>query len=553
MGTSQSKLEHKRQAISERRGEIERWLTENPLPISELEANGIMLTDAVELRDRLAAGLTSCEVVTLVACHAAWKSHLLTNCLTEIMFEDALKRARVLDRLPADERKRMHGIPMTVKDHFDFRGVDSTCGYSKFSFEPRPHNSLLVDILQELGGIVVAKTNVPQTLMTFECANPVFGRTLNPHNVDFAPGGSSGGEGAILGSNGIQLGWGSDIGGSIRIPANFCGVYGLKPSAFRLPTDGNYGVDENDSMIAVAGPMANSVRDLAFSFESVISARLWLRSPDLIPLEFRPFAFPSDRPLRIGYYVDDGFVSPTPSCQRAVLESVELLRMKGHLVTEFKLPDAANAAHAYMSLVNLDGGKVFHSPLESDPLEPTVGPILKTYYVPGIFKGLVASFLRWWCKDVKAALIIESSLPKDFCDQFRISGWRKAYRKRFLDEWTSQGDFDFLIAPVSAQAGIKHDTFHEQTMAASYTFLYNLIDFSVGVIPAVLVDADLDATSQLKDKKSQSILERMVYQHYDPKKANGLPVGLQIVCKRWEEEKCLEAMKVVDEIINTKI
>jgi amidase len=136
----------------------------------------------------------------------------------------------------------LHGIPFTLKDTFAVEGYDCSLGISTFANRPYKTSSALYSTLTQLGAVLIAKTNVPQTLLTFECNNPIFGETHNPIVTGFTCGGSSGGEGVVLARNASAIGFGSDIGGSLRIPAAWCGIYSLKPTRGRFTTRGHHGI-----------------------------------------------------------------------------------------------------------------------------------------------------------------------------------------------------------------------------------------------------------------------------------------------------------------------
>lgn len=123
---------------------------------------------------------------------------------------------------------------MTVKDQFNIHGYDSTLGYVGRAFVPATSDADVVKILKEAGVVFIAKTNLPQSIMWSETENNLFGLTTHPMNEKFTPGGSTGGEGALLGLEGSLFGWGTDLGGSVRIPAHLCGLYGLRPSVSRV-------------------------------------------------------------------------------------------------------------------------------------------------------------------------------------------------------------------------------------------------------------------------------------------------------------------------------
>jgi Asp-tRNA(Asn)/Glu-tRNA(Gln) amidotransferase A subunit family amidase len=133
----------------------------------------------------------------------------------------------------------MHGVPYTLKDTFAVEGYDSSLGISSLANKPASSSSVLHTTLSKLGGILLAKTNVPQTLLAFECNNPIFGVTQNPVVKGFTSGGSSGGEAAVLARDASAIGFGSDIGGSLRIPTGWCGIYSLKTVRGRFPTRGH--------------------------------------------------------------------------------------------------------------------------------------------------------------------------------------------------------------------------------------------------------------------------------------------------------------------------
>lgn len=172
--------------------------------------------------------------------------------LTEITFHEAIHDARVLDSYFAKHKKPigpLHGIPMSLKDQFNVQGHDTTLGYVGRSFSPASQDATIVKMLRSLKAVIVAKTNIPQSIMVgnwirypnsmtitdalsqwSETDNPLWGLTTNPMHPGYTPGGSSGGESSLLAMNGSMIGWGTDIGGSIRAPAHMMGLYGFKPS-----------------------------------------------------------------------------------------------------------------------------------------------------------------------------------------------------------------------------------------------------------------------------------------------------------------------------------
>lgn len=148
-------------------------------------------------------------------------------------FSDALAAAKALDEHFAQYQEvlgPLHGLPITLKDQFNIKGYDTTLGYVSRALCPAGDDAALVKMLRSLGAVILAKTNIPQSIMWCETENPLWGLTTNPIDERYTPGGSTGGEAALIACGASVLGFGTDIGGSVRIPSHMVGIYGLKPS-----------------------------------------------------------------------------------------------------------------------------------------------------------------------------------------------------------------------------------------------------------------------------------------------------------------------------------
>lgn len=211
-------------------GLLKSWTT----AVCSVEENAVTgIHDAPSLAQKISSRELSATYVTTAYIKRAVAAHQQTNCLTEICFARALGRAKYLDEYIDKYGKPigpLHGVPLTVKDQFNLKGLDTTLGYVGRSNQPAAEDAVFIQILESLGAIVLAKTNLPQTIMWCETENPLWGLTVNPRDSRLTPGGSSGGEGALLALNGSLIGLGTDIGGSVRIPAHINGLYSLKPS-----------------------------------------------------------------------------------------------------------------------------------------------------------------------------------------------------------------------------------------------------------------------------------------------------------------------------------
>lgn len=220
--------------VTEKRKQQARLLSQwSEQQVTQEEEDITSISDVLVLAQKLASREVTSEAVVRAYVKRATSAHQRTNCLTEICFNEALERARKLDEHIKVHGKPVgpfHGVPVTLKDQFNVKGFDSTIGYVARAGHPATENAVIVQTLEKLGAIILAKTNLPQSIMWCETDNPLWGLTTNPRNPAVTPGGSSGGEGALLALHGSIIGFGTDIGGSVRIPSHINGLYGLKPS-----------------------------------------------------------------------------------------------------------------------------------------------------------------------------------------------------------------------------------------------------------------------------------------------------------------------------------
>ena len=207
----------------------------------------------------------------------------------------------------------------------------------------------MVRELRDSGAVLYCKTSVPHTLMSGETVNNIIGYTWNPKNRNLSSGGSSGGEGALIGLRGSPLGFGTDIGGSIRIPAAFNGLYGIRPSSGRMPYQGMANsMDGQNTVLSVVGPLSQSVGGLRLAVKSLLAQQPWLHDPLVIELPWRDEQEEEilesvksqtigKGKLSFGVLRNDGVVTPHPPVQRAVEAVVKVLEKLGHQVIRLNL------------------------------------------------------------------------------------------------------------------------------------------------------------------------------------------------------------------------
>jgi len=287
-----------------------------------------------------------------------------TNCLTEIFFDDAIERAKKLDQEydPKSREKSLpplFGLPVSLKDSFQVSGYDTSTGLGCYVDQPAEDNSALAAMLIDLGAVLYCKTNLPQSIMTGDSDNNVFGRTLNPRNKLLTAGGSTGGEGALLALRGSILGIGTDIGGSIRVPSVCNGIYGFRPSVGLVPHSGVRDLTPpgTDGVRSTAGPMTTSLRDCALFLKSIVQADTWKYDSTSISIpwvDLKPV-----HKLRIGVAQNDGVYTPSPPVRRGLRQVVDLLGGNNDVqIIPINLPDVKSHYQDFVSYMTLSGSDV---------------------------------------------------------------------------------------------------------------------------------------------------------------------------------------------------
>jgi amidase len=346
------------------------FFTEDEFSITELAAH--------EVVSKIARGNLTALAVTSAICKRAAVAQQLINCTTEILFTDAIARAQELDEYFEREGKTvgpLHGLPISFKDQFQIRGVDTTMGYVARINKPAEEDSTLVTLLVQAGAIPYVKTNVPATLMMGETVNNIFGRTVNPRNRGLTPGGSSGGEAALLAFRGSYLGVGTDIGGSIRTPCSYTGLYGLRPSHGRVSYQrvGNTFWGQ-EAVRSCAGPMCHSPADIRLFMSSVAAQRSWEHDPQVLPIPWREELESLPEKLCFGFALHDGNVAATPPLRRAMEMTKAALLVAGHHIIEFIPFENVEAKRIINTMWAADGGKEFQRDTDAsgEPLPPSV-------------------------------------------------------------------------------------------------------------------------------------------------------------------------------------
>jgi amidase len=266
-------------------------------------------------------------------------------------FERARAQAKRVDQARAKgERGALMGVPMTVKESNDVAGLPSTWGMAVFKDLAVTEDSVPVQRLKRAGAVILGKTNAPVALADWQAVNPIYGRTVNPFDHARSPGGSSGGAAAALASRMVPLELGSDIGGSIRVPAHMCGVFGLKPTYGIVPLKGHGfpGTDGAPVELATVGPMARTAEDLEIALATIAGPLPGVG----LKLDLPPPRHTSLKDYRV-LVIDRHPVCATASSVREALNSLAntLEEAGAHVMNEADVPDLGQTLAAYAQML----------------------------------------------------------------------------------------------------------------------------------------------------------------------------------------------------------
>ncbi|EHK25658.1 uncharacterized protein TRIVIDRAFT_62326 [Trichoderma virens Gv29-8] len=479
------------------------------------------IDDTVLLSRLLATGELKSEDVT----------RAYITSLTEMLFSEAIQDAKRLDeylRVNGKPIGPFHGVPMTLKDQFNIKGYDTTLGYTVRALKPASEDAVLVKMLRSMGAVTIAKTNVPQSIMWGETDNPLYGLTTNPMNADYTPGGSTGGEAAALYMNGSILGWGTDIGGSVRIPSHMMGVYGLRCSNSRLPHRGclvsTVGQEHSPSSV---GPLARSLSTIQHAMKEIILREPWQSDYYVSPVAWRQSMYEeySTKKLTIGLFLDDGMVRPHPPVTRALQQAAAALRAAGHEVIEWPLDLHAETIELMDEFFTVDGGQDIRRDVEAGG-EP---------YIPAIES------------------LVNAGEAISLHDYWQLNKRKANLRQAHLEKWTTVKSpttgrtVDAILMPVMPHSAVPH----QATRWTGYTKVWNLLDYVALALPGGKVEgADCAAQWDYAPRNEADEWIGSVWRDRKEEMAEmGLPVGVQIVGGRLEEEKVLAIGKVLDDLL----
>ncbi|KAG2068532.1 amidase signature enzyme [Suillus decipiens] len=480
-----------------------------------------------------------------------------TNCLAGVMIQEALVSPSPTgsDCTDIPERpKPLSGVPVSIKDCIDIEGYDTTVGYSSKVNHPASSSAAIVRLLHDAGAITHVKTAVPPGLLGLETSSDLFGRTSNPYNEKYSSGASTGGGGALLACRGSVIEIGTDLGGSVRVPAHFCGVYAMRSSIGRFPAQGALSpIPGLESVVTISAPMSRRLEDLEEFWKRVVEMRPWEYDHTCVPLPWRPIDLQETK-LKFGVVWQDGIISPSPACRRALEWVCDALEKQGHEVVDFSPPSIPEGLNVGLQLCFGDGGAGFFETLRKDEkLDPVMVAVRSLLAMPLFLKKILATITRKLTGDEVWASMLETLHLKSPAEERALVVSRDEYKAKWHQAWENEG-FDFLLTVPHALPAIPTGSAEKVTLvSASYMMIFNILDYVAGVLPVTFVDRKSDALPKdfmkSDDYKNMGLISKGAYSVYDADEMHGLPLGVQIVGRRFEEEKVLQGMKIVEDAL----
>jgi amidase len=406
------------------------------------------------------------------------------NAVVQLTADAARKDADEADAALArgEIKGPLHGVPITIKDTLETAGVICTGGTKgRANYVPKS-DATAVARLRAAGGIILGKTNVPELAGAAETDNLIYGRTNNPYDLSRTPGGSSGGEAAIVAACGSPLGLGTDAGGSIRIPAHYCGLAAIKPTSGRVPRTGQFPLPLGArNPVFHVSLIARKVQDLALALPIIAGPDF--RDHSIVGM---PLGDPSKvvlRDLKVAYFDDDGVATPTREITAAVHDSAKAFADAGVKIEESRPPDAAKPGAVYFDISRGDGGagtRAFLKGVGTTEISPMFEKALAVAVAPAMANTTEAlsAFVRW--------------------DLFRNS------MLRFIE------NYDALLSPVMPYPALLHGTGFDddKRIGFGYAQMHNLTGWPTATVRI--------GTSP-----------------------EGLPIGVQVAARPWREDVAL--------------
>ncbi|KER30522.1 hypothetical protein T265_13147 [Opisthorchis viverrini] len=519
---------------------FENYLNKHPMPEEDIAK--ITSKPFLELVHLLKSGQLAPEQVLLAYQHKAFEVDTQCNCVVEFLYPDFSE---------INLNGPFSGVPISLKDNYSIKGCESYVGMACYLTGPADKDSVMVTVLKSLGAVPFVRTAVPQAMLSVLSSNPIDGTVFNPLDISRSPAGSSSGEAALIGGGGSILGFGTDLGGSIRLPVAMCNCVGFKPTPGRLSKRLMLNTNRFMTTDSSCGPIARDVDTCITLMKALFD------SPLHHELDYfgAPLCYstniPTGRRLRIGYFVDDGSTPPVPAAQRAVLVVRDKLAALGHELVPWQ-PPVTGTEWLTMFLTTLltDGGMPLVQALQYDVVEPSLKKGLTIYgawWITRYFQQFIARLLG---RQIDLRLIQACCAVHDIPSLMQHLDDLKAFRQRIYDHW-NQERIDAVICPAFGMAApISAKSNKKFTEMLTYLNLFNIANMPAGCLPSG-ISVDENDIEALKNSAPPSGTGSLWSKDVIELQADtlGFRVSVQVAAAPWRDELCLHVMKEVEKAV----
>lgn len=504
----------------------------------QLGAGDPCLLSATELHRAFRRGDFS-AVEILAAFRRKNEARRELNALVFPNWDDAEQHAKQLDerRAQGEPLGELAGVPISVKDCFALRGTPSTMGLRYRVAHRDHHDAPLVAALRAADALLIGKSNVPQLMLLHEADNPLYGKTLHPLDPARSSGGSSGGEGALVGAHCSAAGLGTDLGGSIRFPAHSCGIAGLKPTSRRLNSNGMFGnFNGQHELRVIPGPLARSVEDLD------LLMRVWLgpgseQAMEQPPVPWADYREVSLRGMKIAWWNEAEDFQVSPAIRRAVELARDSLREAGAELVPWQPPRMNEVLDLYFGLLSADGGAGFRYLLRDEPLDFRVQKLIHFARLSFPVRWLLALWQREF-QSPRLSRILAAAGPRSGRSLWALQAKAWKFRQDFWRDFKTHG-FSALLFPPHALPAFTHGASEYLGFAGASCYLPNLLDWPAGVVPVTTVQPGEESDRQVRDLLDERAQLVEVG-------SAGLPVGVQACTPPYTEQRTLAILAAIE-------
>ena len=505
------------------------------LPTIETDvANKVLSASVSELIAMRDSGALTCAQIVLSCMHRIIECDRQYHYVLDERFQAAYEEALACDRLLSEGKSKgvFTGIPFSAKDVYGCEGLITSFGCANLSDNVIESDNVVISMLKANGAILLIKSSMGMLGVTAENSNRIVGVTLNPWDVTRVPGGSSGGDAVAVCTHSVPFAMGSDVGGSVRFPAAYCGLYTIKTSINRLSGQGPVPRAGHPQLFTSYGPLTRTVDDLVTICKALITENQHAADPLIPPLPWKNELYQAKTPLRIGLVADCAFWPASAANKRVCRQAGDALAAIGHEIVPFDLGDVRELCElaCFFLFSSSEGG----IKLKEEPPLAQHSHVVAVKLTPLWARGL----FQWWYSRQLYSMVWKTIKDPNVRHYYQTVNRVLRLRREFYEKLRLAG-IEALLVPYPHPA-FPHDMTPTLQYSCGYAIFANLFDLPAGHVPVDVVGTGEQTYPLVGDLNVDATAKVM-------QGAQGLPIGVQVVTRRYQEETCLRVMKSLED------